>query len=63
MFSFHHVSISVTDIDRSIQFYETLGFKVVLRWKADDQSLQITHLRLNEVILRTVLFCKASAGT
>ena len=39
MFTFHHISLSVTNITNSLKFYEILGFKEVLRWKADDESV------------------------
>ena len=47
--------MSVTDIANSLKFYEILGFKEVLRWKADDESLEIAHLKLNNAYLE--LFC------
>ena len=55
MFTFHHISLSVTNIANSLKFYEILGFKEVLRWKADDESLEIAHLKLNNAYLE--LFC------
>ncbi len=55
MFSFHHVALSVSDVDESVAFYGLLGFKPVFRWQAEDASLVIVHLRQGEALLE--LFC------
>lgn len=34
---FYHVNINVTDIDRSIAFYQALGFRVVVRFDVDGE--------------------------
>ena len=57
MFSIHHVAIGVTDLEKSVPFYEQLGFEVVMQWQADDRSLSIVHMRLNGMLLE--LFCYA----
>jgi len=55
MFSFHHVALSVSDLEKSVAFYALLGFKLVFRWQAEDASLAIVHLKQGEALLE--LFC------
>jgi glyoxylase I family protein len=57
MYTFHHACLSVTDRERSVKFYNQLGFDQVHLWEADDKSLTITHLKNGTVILE--LFCYA----
>jgi glyoxylase I family protein len=58
MFSVHHSTLSVADLDRSVAFYSHFGFEPVTSWTADDGSLQIVHLALGGIILE--LFCYAA---
>lgn len=51
MFSFHHVTISSADADRSIKFYEQLGFQTVLQWSSPGKEFRIVHLKLGAVLL------------
>lgn len=57
MFTFHHTALSVNSIDDSIKFYSLFGFVEALRWTADDKSLVISHLKLEDSFLE--LFCYA----
>ncbi|PID61240.1 MAG: glyoxalase [Ignavibacteriae bacterium] len=50
-FKYHHTTISVKNINRTIEFYSKLGFKKFFEWKAEDESLIIIHLKLGKVIL------------
>ncbi len=51
MFNVNHIAISVTNMERSIEFYKKFGFKDFKSWKAEDESIKITMLKLNEVVL------------
>jgi glyoxylase I family protein len=58
MFSFHHVSLSVSDLEASLAFYKQLGFTPVFRWHHEDDTLAIVHLKLGDALLE--LFCFSS---
>ena len=55
MYSLVHVAISVTDYNKSLEFYMQFGFSVVKEWKAEDLSIQIAHLKLNNMVIE--IFC------
>ena len=55
MFNINHVAISVTDIKRSIEFYKKFGFQEFKSWKAEDDSIKINMLKLNNTVLE--IFC------
>lgn len=55
MFTFHHVAISVSNIESSKRFYAALGFKTVLDWVSDSDDLAISHLKFGPILLE--IFC------
>ena len=55
MFNVVHVAISVSNIEKSIEFYKRFGFKEFKSWNATDESIKIRMLKLNEIILE--IFC------
>jgi len=61
MFSFHHVSLSVQNLESSIEFYSTFGFKPVYEWQTEDKKVSIVHLKLDDMLLE--LFCFADASS
>jgi glyoxylase I family protein len=58
MFSFHHVTISRADIERTITFYGLLGFRKVISWSSTDKELQIVHMKLGSVLLEIFNYAK-----
>ena len=55
MFNINHVAISVTDAKESIEFYKKFGFEEFKSWKAEDESIKINMLKLNNTVLE--MFC------
>lgn len=55
MFNFNHVAISVSNNKKSIEFYKKFGFKEFKSWRAEDESIKIDMLKLNDMILE--IFC------
>lgn len=55
MFNFNHVAISVSNNKKSIEFYKKFGFKEFKTWRAEDESIKIDMLKLNDMILE--IFC------
>lgn len=55
MFNINHVAISVVDINKSIEFYSKFGFQKFKEWKAEDDSIKINMLKLDDTVLE--IFC------
>lgn len=55
MFNINHVTISVTNMEKSVDFYRKFTFKEFKQWKADDESIKINMLRLGNTVLE--IFC------
>lgn len=47
----HHFALTARDIEVSAAFYAIFGFKVALRWTAQDGSLAIVHLSRSDGFL------------
>ena len=54
----HHIALSVRDIAASQDFYVKLGFKPVHKWKAEDASLTIVHLKNDSIVLELFAYAK-----
>lgn len=50
-FRLHHVSINVSDLEKSTKFYHHLGFKDFFSYSDSDGGLQIVHLIIENFIL------------
>ena len=55
MFNVVHVAISVSDINRTVDFYKKFGFEEFKSWSADDESIKINMLKLDNMVLE--IFC------
>lgn len=55
MFTINHVAISVTNKEASVEFYKKFGFKEFKSWEAEDESIKIQMLKLENTVLE--IFC------
>lgn len=55
MFNFNHIAISVINTEKSKEFYKKFGFEEFKSWKAEDESIEINMLKLNNTVLE--MFC------
>lgn len=58
MFNVNHIAISVTNMEKSIEFYKLFGFKEFKSWNAEDDSIKITMLKLNNTVLEIFSYKK-----
>jgi len=45
MFDVDHVSFSVKELDKSIEFYEVFGFEVIKRYESDTKDLRLVLMK------------------
>ena len=56
LFSFNHVTIGVSDVNKNIEFYKKFGFVIEKEFETDD--MKIVLMKLNNVILEMFWYKK-----
>jgi len=60
--SFHHVALSVSNLRKSCEFYQKLGFSTAMSWSSPNGDMQIERLKLGTVSLELFCFKEAQAS-
>ncbi|SNZ02841.1 methylmalonyl-CoA/ethylmalonyl-CoA epimerase/glyoxylase I family protein [Persephonella hydrogeniphila] len=55
-FNVHHIAISVSDINKAVEFYSYFGFREVVDFTAGDNSFRIKHLKSGDFIIELFWF-------